>query len=1044
MRRVCAFILIIIAVFLPGAQAQVKSEAERIWEAGEKAYQEGRYREAIVFYEKSYSLCGSNTDCLAANLNGIGTCYEALGDDTRALNYYERALTFARKVEDKDLLGTILFNVGATSYRLARDYERASKLIEESVKLFRELNDKNSLTVALHVLGKVYSTLGQYAKAMANFVESLKIAREAGNTQAIGNNLTLIGRTYYRMGEYEKALTSLEEALKYMKRLQDPQALSITLRDLGDVYSALFKTELAMSYYEEALSIQKKNNLPLELAITLTNLGAFYFDLNELEKALSCYEESAKIARARGDKPLMATNFNNMGHVLAKLGLSDQALSQYRASLELERGLGRPLSLSYVLNNIGMEYFRLGKYEEALNYLKQAFEIDKKLDNPHLMETRLNNIGAVYLKQKKYREAEEVFLMRKRLAPKVAPNRLLHSGLAELYLITGRYDEALKIIMEIPPTWRDNRNRHIEYHTQLGMAYKGKGELKSAANHLYTAVSLTEEMRNSLIERGGFFAGGSYYGRLTPYRELVAVLIEMAEKKMEIMPAFMTFGRTWEEAAFYFAELTKARSLLEVMAGAAKKTSAAEIPDHLKKREDEIKAKLTRLEKRWDGAIKKGEKAIEELKRERHMLQGELDRLIEEIRAHFPRYAALYYPSPVKIDRLPLKDNEVLIEYMISDGGVFVFIMRKNGHPKVLRIAGGKDIIEDEVKALIAPLNEKALEKFSFSLAYKLHGRLFSGVAKEAKEGDQLIIIPDGILGLIPFEALIIEEGKGVTDHLYVGDKYSISYYQSASVLALQRLSEPAKPEITLFAVGNPVFSSEDPRYLASLGKAVKGEPSVGRYSFRGLAIKEAWGKVEKGGAGREIEFPPLPETEEEVKEIARIMGVTPVPPNILLSLEATERNLKRAGLERYRYIHFATHASLPGMVQGVGEPFILLGQVGNTEEDGFLTLSEVAAMKVKADLVVLSACVTGVGKEVEGEGVINFARAFQQAGARSVVISLWEVASQPAVEYMKRFYGYLKAGKSKVEALHLTRREMKVTYPHPFFWAVFILHGEG
>jgi CHAT domain-containing protein len=135
----------------------------------------------------------------------------------------------------------------------------------------------------------------------------------------------------------------------------------------------------------------------------------------------------------------------------------------------------------------------------------------------------------------------------------------------------------------------------------------------------------------------------------------------------------------------------------------------------------------------------------------------------------------------------------------------------------------------------------------------------------------------------------------------------------------------------------------------------------------------------------------------------------TLTPPDVLLNLQANETFLKKSPLPDYRYLHFATHAGLPGKVQGIKEPFILLGQVGNEAGDnGFLTLSKVLGLKLKAQMVVLSACVTGRGKVMEGEGVANFARAFQHAGAQSVVVSLWAVASDPAVEYMTLFYGYL------------------------------------
>jgi CHAT domain-containing protein len=123
----------------------------------------------------------------------------------------------------------------------------------------------------------------------------------------------------------------------------------------------------------------------------------------------------------------------------------------------------------------------------------------------------------------------------------------------------------------------------------------------------------------------------------------------------------------------------------------------------------------------------------------------------------------------------------------------------------------------------------------------------------------------------------------------------------------------------------------------------------------------------------------------------------------------------------------------------------LLLGQVENTEaDDGLLALSEVLDLRLDAEMVVLSACVTGRGEATEGEGVVNFARAFHQAGARSVVVSLWEVASEAAEDFMRRFYGHLRIGKPNAEALALARKEIKALYPNPFFWAAFILHGEG
>ncbi len=265
-----------------------------------------------------------------------------------------------------------------------------------------------------------------------------------------------------------------------------------------------------------------------------------------------------------------------------------------------------------------------------------------------------------------------------------------------------------------------------------------------------------------------------------------------------------------------------------------------------------------------------------------------------------------------------------------------------------------------------------------------------------------------------------------------------IRYYQSAAVLALQRTLQEQKASKALFALGNPVFSSGDERYVAF--KAGKKPPVHLAQNTSPRVLTGVW-PAAGSGARRPQEtrvqvscvYLPLPETETEVRSIAELFGVAVKPPDILLNLDASESRLQETHLKDYRYLHFATHADLPGKVQGVNEPFILLGQVENRgDDDGFLTMSKVLGLELRADMVVLSACLTGRGKVMEGEGVVNFARAFQHAGAKSVVVSLWEVASQETVEYMERFYGHLKAGKTRTEALRLARSEMKIQVSQP------------
>ncbi|OGW30914.1 MAG: hypothetical protein A2X54_03985 [Nitrospirae bacterium GWF2_44_13] len=1024
-----------------------KNEAESLWELGEKAYDAGRYKEALSYYEKSLSKCAGDIECAASNLNGIGAVYEALDNDKKALKYYEEALAAARKINNRDLIATNLFNVGAVYSRTFHQYEKALVLFEESLTIFRELKSKESLAVVLFNAGKAAQVLGRYEKALSYFDQSLKMNREINNLGGVAGNLNLIASAYADLGQLDKPLAYYEEALRINRQLAVPKEIAITLMNIGNLYCDLVQHDKAFSYYEEALDIQKKNDLKNEMAATLNNIGTLYKGLNQYDKALSYYEASLKANRELDRSPDIATNLNNMGDAYASLGKSDKALSAYQESLSLEKQVNRPVKMAIVLNNMGMEQFRLGQYEKALNYLREALKIEKKLNNPHNIAARLNNIGAVYLRQKKYREAEEVFLERRDIEKRITKTRLIHAGLIEVYIATKRYDEALALLKELPPSWRDNRNRRMEYHTQYGLALKGKGLFRESAQELLKAVSIVEEIRRSVGEKSEFFAGGGFISRLTPHRELMAVLSEMALRGEMSDDSFKPYGRDLASSAFYFSEFIKARALLETMAGSARKYDEPEILSEIKNREADILKELSSIEDGWEAAYSKGEAVFKRLSQRKEELNRELNSLISSIRKNFPVYAAINYPRPMPAEDMPLKDNEVLIEFGISNDAVVVFVVRKSGVNKIHKINISGEELTGKVKKFIEPLNSGRHSEFSTKLAKELYDILLSAALKNVKDIERLIIVPDGILGLLPFESLVVKEGKNYKDTLFVTDKWTMSYSQSATTLALTRLFKPSMAKKLFFALGNPVYDKSDPRYAAyKQGKTqtIAGQ-NLKQYAYRGVTVVPKEGTAGDTVTWEDVVYPPLPETEDEIREIARLFGVKPELPDVLLGVLATETNLRNVALKDYRYLHFATHADLPGKVQGIKEPFIILGQVENRgNDDGFLTLSEVLELKLDADMVVLSACSTGKGKMMEGEGVANFARAFQHAGTRSVVVSLWEVASDAAVEYMKSFYSHIKSGKSKAEALQLARKEIKAKYPNPFYWAVFILYGES
>jgi len=939
--RIFLFVLLFAFIAATDSICLGEDKAEQLWGLGENAYNAGRYNEAVSYYNKSLSICGVDLECVASSLNGIGASYEAMDDDKKAFKYYEDALAAARKINNRELIATNLFNTGAIYNRTFNQYEKALGIFEESLIIYRELNDKQSAAIVLFNMGKALNSLGRYDRALSVFNEALKINRGENNRQGIAGVLNLIGNVYSSLGQFEKPLAYYQEALSINRQLNSQVEIATTLRNIGDLYCDLIERDKAITYYRQALEIQQKNNFRSDMAITHTNMGALYKELDQYDKALSHYEESLKISRELDSLAMIATNLNNMGNVYSSLGKSDIALSYYSQALKLERQLNRPARIAIALNNIGMEYFRLSQNEKALYNLNDALAIEKGLSNPHNIAARLNNIGAVYLRQARYREAEDVFLERKDIGKKIAKTRLIHAGLVEVYLATKKYDKALALLKELPPGWQDSLKRRMEYQTQFGIALKGEGDFNQSAPELLKAVSIVEEIRSSVTERSEFFAGGGYISWLTPHRELMAVLAEMSLLGKKQDERFKPYGRDPASAAFYFAELTKARALLEMMAGSVRKYNEQQIPSDIRDRQLRIASGLLSIDDNREKAYAKGEAVFKKLIQEEDELLKQRDSLVSYLRKNFPLYSAINYPQPIFAEDLPLKDNEILIEYGISNDAVIVFVVEKGGVSKIHKINISKDELSGMVKKLIEPLSSGRPDEYSIKLAGKLYDLLLSDALTDLKDTTKrLIIIPDGILGLLPFEALVIKAGKDFGDSLYAGDKWAITYSQSATSLSLTRLLKSSVVGKTLFAIGNPIYDKSDPRYVnyKQGGSVSLPAQNLKQYAYRGISVVAKPGEEDHAVAWEDVIFPPLPETEDEIREIATLFGIKPVAPDILLGVFASETNFKNADLKDYRYLHFATHADLPGKIQGIKEPFIILGQVENKgNDDGFL-----------------------------------------------------------------------------------------------------------
>lgn len=626
----------------------------------------------------------------------------------------------------------------------------------------------------------------------------LRLAQGLPKTEAVSEAFELYqqGQEASGFGMYEEALSYFKKSLKINRRLNILCGISANLNEIGMAYDSLGQYDKALSHYKEALKIDRKLNIPRDIAIELNNAAVTYESLGQYDRALKYHQEVLKIRRQLNIPRDIAQSLSNIALVHVWLGQYDKALSHYEEALKIDRELNQGIVIG--LEDIGSFYGTLGQYDKALASYEEALKIEREQNfPPESINTTLNNVDFIYLAQKKYGELEKRFLDAGKEGEKKDYKDIKNTPLIEFFLATGRHGEALKILKKI--TLGENMDvfSRIQFHLQHGLALRGNGMLEEASSELEKAVSLAEEPGRKAREKTGL--GETILGSssIRAYRALAATLSERTIRGEKTDEKFISYGKDLASNAFYFAEATKARTFLEAMANSAKGYSGRELPLKIRKEEGDILNQLSAIENRWEETYLKNEEAFKRMVKRKENLRKKLASLVSILREKYPVYAALNYPQPVLPERLPLKDNEVLLEYALGSDAGYIFKVSKAGVEKIIRIREGKEEIERQVSEVVLPLHDlNTKDNFSLTSGNKLYKLLL----EEALRGlppdkDIIIIIPDGILGLLPFEALLATPGKDVKDAVFVGDRWKISYYQSATVLALNRTLKPSKAE---------------------------------------------------------------------------------------------------------------------------------------------------------------------------------------------------------------------------------------------------------
>lgn len=945
--------------------------------------------------------------------------------------------------------------------RSSADLEKAIQKFQESYVLFSQSGSKKEAAVTLHEIASVYEDMADHNKAMEYYEKSLAIRVEIGDLRGQGYCLNAIGLANNARSQYQDAMDFYTRALGLGEQVNDRHLQAIVLQNMANVDMNFGRGKLAKERLDKALGIFKDNQNKKYEAGCLNDIGEVFRRAGSYQRAIDYYEKALDLNRNLDNRKAQSYNYNNLGLVYVSLGKYQKARDSFERSLGIKNEMGDEKGQSNAFNNIGLVYLNSGDYALALENFQKALKLYRKLSNRRGESTALGNVGRVYAHWGKRDEALASYQESLSISIQIGmPSQYARNLIAHLYmekgdmqnaeaflkesrsngswglyyLIKGDYDSSLKSYEKLLKSAEKNRNTE-----NLFVAYMGLGKVHEAMENYAEAerfyekgMDLAEDVRSMMLpsERKHFFevkTGGFY--RWEAAKGLTRVRMKLNKDAQSIEASEAVRAR-------FFADSISQRS----------ESGIAGVPQSVLEKEDLLTNRLASLKKELSKTDRESKPDVyRAINREVSEAQEDFERFIENLWHNHHQYAAVKYPRPVPLKQSAIKPNEFLIVYDVVEEGVGIKLVRGHEILQTNYLKWNSDELASDINKFRRCFETASLSEFDPELGHRIFKKLVDPVIGNIPKNEKVVIIPDGPLGMLPFEALVVSgkaswtkgrNGPAPSGLTYLGDIYRISYYQSITALTLLRKTPKSRRSESkkLLVVADPVFSLSDARaQQTSETKIASGDAE--HFTRLMAAIEDTF-------MGR-FRFERLPETQNLA---ASLGGIYAGSSEMLTGLNASKGKFlseMAPRLKDYDYVVFATHGLYSNKIPGVNEPFLAL-TMAPPGTDGFLKMSEVMSLKMDADLVALTACQTGLGNDLSGEGVMSMGRAFQFAGAKCALMSLWSVAEHSSVELVENFFRGLKHGKSQIDALVEARKQLREKgYEHPFYWAPFILVGE-
>ena len=819
-------------------------------------------------------------------------------------------------------------------------------------------------------------------------------------------------RALISQSRYAQALAAGRFSLEFAEQLGNKAALSRSLTNLGIILAAQGDYSEALSHYQESLKLVEGLDDQIQIAYLLNNIGIVYDSQGNYERALEYYQKSLRLKEQLGDKAGISRTFNNIAVVHRLRGDLAQALEYFRKALTAVEDLGETVLVARTLTNIGVVLTRQGKYTEALDTLEKSLKLSESLQSEYVQALALGNLGILFGLRGDHAKSIEYFnrnlALNRAMGNKEGIATCLNN-LGESEFAQGHYVQAAELFGQAAALGKQIESAEIivAANTMAGRAYHAIGQPARARQSYLTAIDAIEDLRGQ-VGGGEQEQQRSFENRLSAYYGMVDLLAEQNNAS----------------EALLYAERAKGRVLLDVLQGGRVDLTTA----------------MTSEERRQERDLRAATAAINSQLRMQRMQQAadenrgrDLEARLEKSRLEYEAFqTTLYAAHPeLKIHRgqmKPVTTSEIsqlmpagtaLLEFAVLEDKTFLFVLTREA-------GAGPTKVDLTLQAL--PIKQKQLrdiaERFSEAMAerrlsvQKLANQLFDLLLKPVqarlKGISALIIVPDDVLWQLPFQAL-----QRPSDNRYLIEDHTISYAPSLTVLremirrqSIQASETTARPA------------------LLGFGNAAGGADTVAR-----------------PGATSADALEPLPEAEKQVQLLGQLYGRD--QSRIYIGPRAQEGRFK-AEAGNYRILHLASHGVLNDASPMYSQLVLSPSQTADGE-DGLLEAWEIMKLNLRAELVVLSACETARGR-ASGEGIIGLSWALFVAGVPTAVLSQWELDSASSTECMLEFHRQIKndlrssrpvrsAAALRQSALRLLKGRK---YNHPFYWAAFVIVGNG